>query len=82
MKAGDAPKFFTVNTPISSAPEDQCGRAVFSDLHITDASGPASIGSCPISSGGLNGQQKALEFIFFDLSACVQDDKTPPMPPK
>lgn len=75
-------KFFTVNTPISAPVEDQCGRAVFSDLHITDASGPSSIGSCPISAGGLNGQQKALEFIFFDLSACVQDDKVPPEPPK
>ncbi len=75
-------KFFTVNTPISAPVEEQCGRAVFSDLHITDAAGPSSIGSCPISAGGLNGQQKALEFIFFDLSACVQDDKVPPMPPK
>lgn len=82
QKAGDSAKFFTVNTPISAATEDQCGRAVFSDLHITDAAGPSAIGSCPISSGGLNGQQKALEFIFFDLSACVQDDKVPPMPPK
>lgn len=75
-------KFFTVNTPISAPTEEQCGRAVFSDLHITDAAGPSSIGSCPISAGGLNGQQKALEFIFFDLSACVQDDKVPPAPPK
>lgn len=82
QRGADGTKFFSVNTPISSAAEDQCGRAVFSDLHITDASGPSAIGSCPISAGGLNGQQKALEFLFFDLSACVQDDKTPPMPPK
>lgn len=75
-------KFFTVNTPIAAPVEEQCGRAVFSDLHITDASGPSSIGSCPISAGGLNGQQKVLEFIFFDLSACVQDDKVPPAAPK
>jgi hypothetical protein len=83
VKNGSAgAKFFTVNTPISAPVEEQCGRAVFSDLHITDAAGPSSIGSCPISAGGLNGQQKALEFIFFDLSACVQDDKEIPMPPK
>jgi len=82
QRAGDGTKFFTVNTPISEAPENQCGRAVFSDLHITDAAGPSAIGSCPISAGGLNGQQKALEFLFFDLSACVSNDQVPPALPK
>jgi len=75
-------KFFTVNTPISAPTEEQCGRGVFSDLHITDRAGPSSISGCDISKGGLNGQQKILEFILFDLSACVSDDKVAPQPPK
>jgi len=29
----------------------------------------------------LTSQQKALEFLFFDLSACVTDDTKPPPPP-
>jgi hypothetical protein len=83
IKAGQGgAKYFTVNTPIASPVEEQCGRAVFSDVHITNDSGPSSISACAISSGGLNAQQKALEFLFFDLSACVTDDTKAPEPPK
>lgn len=77
-------KYFSFNTPLSAEPENQCGRAVFSDLHMVPYSQahPSSISACAIGPGGLNGQQKALEFLFFDLSACVTDDKIPPQPPK
>jgi hypothetical protein len=74
--------YFTFNTPISAPPENQCGRAVYTDLHITDQAGPTSISKCEVGPGGLNAQQKALEFLFFDLSACVTDDREPPQPPK
>jgi hypothetical protein len=74
--------YFTFNTPISAPPENQCGRAVYTDLHITDQAGPTSIKQCEVGPGGLNSQQKALEFLFFDLSACVTDDREPPQPPK
>jgi hypothetical protein len=84
------PVYFTVNTPIlnpdgtPTAPENQCGRAVVTGLHVVDPSSaaPSSISGCAIGSGGLNAQQKAIEFLFFDLSACVSDDKSPPQPPK
>ncbi len=75
-------KYMSFNAPISAPVEEQCGRAVFSDVHMTDDSGPSTISGCGLSSGGLNGQQKAIEFLFFDLSACVSDDKVEPQPPK
>lgn len=75
------PKYFSFNTPLDAPEDQQCGRAVFSDLHITNAAGPSSISSCQIGSGGLNAQQKALEFLLFDLSSCVQSDSEPPAPP-
>ncbi len=75
-------RYFSFNAPTAAAPEDQCGRAVYSDLHLMGISaGGASFPSgCP-APGGLSAQQKALEFMFFDLSGCVQADDTPPEPP-
>jgi hypothetical protein len=78
------PLYFTFNTPIQAKPEEQCGRAVFTDLHVVDRASakPQNISLCPFGAGGLDAQQKALEFLFFDLSACVQDDRETPHPPK
>jgi hypothetical protein len=56
-----------------------CGKAVFSDLHA--GGGPAGDipGAC--STGAMSAQEKALEFLFFDLAACVHPDQLPPPPP-
>ncbi len=82
-------KYFSFETPIGgakiadageSASPQYCGKAVFSDLHA----GGSPEGNIPGVCAGppLTPQLKALEFLFFDLSACVSDDtKTPPPPP-
>jgi hypothetical protein len=92
--ASDDVKYMSFETPIGGAappPEagaesgpQYCGKAVFTDLHtsgslfstVTDI--PAGCGS---NAGKLSAQQKALEFLFFDLSACVMPDTIIPTPP-
>lgn len=74
-------KYMTFNTPVGKPPEEQCGRVVFTDLHLGTGEGgkyfPDGCETKPLSP-----QEKALEFLLFDLSACVQDDKQAPKPPR
>jgi hypothetical protein len=84
---GTAPpntKYLSFGTPVGGlAPsadagevgKQYCGKAVFSDLHA----GGAPAGDIPMACAGgtLDPQLDALEFLFFDLSACVQDDSQP-----
>jgi hypothetical protein len=65
-----------------------CGKAVFTDLHTSGAAGSSIFSTvndiptgCGSNVGKLTPQQKALEFLFFDLSACVTNDKLQPPPP-
>ncbi len=67
--SGNSIGYMSVNFPLASKPEDRCGRAVLTDLHVGSGG------------GSMIEQEAALEFILFDLSSCVQDDNQPPAPP-
>jgi hypothetical protein len=82
----NATEYFSFNTPVGSAADKVCGRVVYSDLHVGAASNdypslnmvvPTNCGT-----GDLSPQEKALEFMLFDLSACVVPDDTQPVPPQ
>jgi hypothetical protein len=81
-----APKYMTFNTPVGAAAAAQCGRVVFSDIHVASDSSPTESSSSTFpdlcTSGSLTPQEQALEFLFFDLNACVQSDSTPVAPPR
>jgi hypothetical protein len=81
-----ATMYFSFDTPVnppksadSGAPE-YCGRAVFSDLHVggdpSTHDNPPPPGGC--DSGDLSPQERALEFMLFDLSSCVIPDNVAP----
>lgn len=79
--------YMSFDTPITVVPPAvQCGRAVFSDLHVS--SGSFGTGAFPAEcdpgnpyTTPMTQQESALEFLFFDLSSCVTDDGKPPPPP-
>jgi len=77
----DATKFMSFNAPLGKAADDQCGRGVFTDIHVTGD--PPSDQTFPAhcQSGALLPQEKALLFMLFDLASCIQDESKPPQPP-
>jgi hypothetical protein len=90
--APGATQYFSFGLPASRSPEGQCGRAVYSELH--DGLGPG-VGSNPDYPGATDGgivpsgcsthaltpQEKALEFMLFDLSSCSIPGTTVQQPP-
>jgi hypothetical protein len=85
-------KYMSFETPIGGIPVDggevggkkYCGKAVFTDLHAGGAPSGAVPGAC--KAGSMTAQEKALEFLIFNLASCVSDEsqpmKPPPQPPK
>jgi hypothetical protein len=65
------PQMFQFTTPNEAAEDARCGKVVFSDMHV---SGGPMAGNYPTSCGTattLSAQEKALAFMFFDISSCV-----------
>jgi hypothetical protein len=77
--------YFSFDTPVNAMASADggapayCGRAVFSDLHVGAGQ---DVGNVPpparCANTDLSPQEKALEFMIFDLSSCVIPDTTAP----
>jgi hypothetical protein len=79
---------FTFNTPVGTPADKQCGRVVFSTFHVAEEGVGATFPQyCPPTP--MTPQEKALEFMLFDASACLSPDTErprvfeppPPAPP-
>jgi len=71
-----APQYLTFNTPVGVSTASQCGRFIFSDIHVSSGDKGSSFpGECKSST--MSAQEKALEFMFFDLASQVCDESQP-----
>jgi hypothetical protein len=71
-----ASQYFSLYAPVGAQPANQCGEMVFTDIHVSGGVGDVSNPSNPFPSGctttGLTPQEKALIFMLFDLTNCIQ----------
>jgi hypothetical protein len=89
MGSGTAVEYLSFNTPLTLPETERCGRVVYSDLHVSNASDMGTPGDNPgmpfpshCAVRDLTPQEKAVVFMLFDLSSCVQDETMPPEPPR
>jgi hypothetical protein len=81
-----AAMLFTFDTPVTATaapdggPPAYCGRVAFGDLHVGGETMPGDAPPPPsgCTSTDLSPQEKALEFMLFDLSSCVIPDSVAP----
>ncbi len=91
--APNGAEYFSFDTPVGSGTK-ACGRVVYSDLHVSGGKGAQADKSVPPDYAGLaivpdqcashplTAQEKALEFMIFDLSSCLIPIGQMATPPK
>jgi hypothetical protein len=89
LETSDPPsvQYISANTPLGASDDDQCGRVVLSDLHVSPGfpEGDYSDRLTEFPEGciteALSPQEAVLAFMLFDLSACIVPDSQAPVPP-
>ncbi len=72
--APDAVADFTFDTPVNIPDSQKVGRVMYTDMHLADPSGgPGGTfpNGCNNPSGNISNQEKAAEYLLFDLGGCV-----------
>jgi hypothetical protein len=69
----------TFDTPLNAEPKDQCGRVLYHDFHVEEVNlDYPQVFPQECVPGPMTAQEKLLEFMIYDLGACVG----PPLVPK
>jgi hypothetical protein len=73
------PLLFTFNTPVGQA--SQCGRVIYSTFHVTvvNNSSDSTMGTtfpAECTTSPMSAQEKALEYLIWDLASCVPPPPT------
>jgi hypothetical protein len=65
-------QYFQFTTPLEVEEVNRCGKAVFSDIHVStgDAASHTEFPTTCVTSG-LTPQEKVLAFMIFDIAGCV-----------
>jgi hypothetical protein len=71
---------FDFYTPVGSPMAQQCGRVIFSDFHVIDQTASNVTFPSECSMVPMTAQEKALEFMLFDLASCVPAPQGPCTP--
>jgi hypothetical protein len=79
---GAALLHYTFDTPVGLPEAKQCGKVLFSDFHVVASTSPGAPFPTECTTAPLTPQELALEFMLFDLSACIQQDTQAPEPPQ
>jgi hypothetical protein len=67
------------NTPLDDVEQDKCGRVLFSNFHVSESGGSGMFpDACPDLNAALTTNERIVEFMLFDTTACVQPDPQPP----
>jgi len=83
-----AVQYLSFNAPVGASEDAVCGRVVFTNLHVgagvegAAADDPTLPFPTSCRTQTLSAQQKALEFMLFDLSSCVQRDDSAIVQPR
>jgi len=74
---GQVPLHYSFQTPVGTPAANQCGRVVFEDYHVENATTEGKLFPKECASGPMTPQEKLLEFELFDLASCIGPSTTP-----
>ena len=73
VPASQSIQYASFDAPTTAMPDQKCGRFVLSDIHVSSTSDMVNMpfpSGC--GTGALSPQEKALIFLLFDLSSCIE----------